>query len=637
MFESDKKSPLDRVSKSLYSRTDETPSNMRHTIHEGRTEVAPTWQEEKTPDLDDPAHMKATRKTYSYLFMSAFLFFIVAAIIGGYTLFGGRNFVSADNVNVLIEGPTSISGGEPLTLNISVVNRNATNIENVDLIVEYPDGTKDSTNASLDLSRLKIPLGNIKSQSLAQKEISSIMFGEEGAMRNVKFRVEYQTENSNATFYKEKEYSVSISSSPVTVTISGLEKVLGGQSSDFTVTVASNTTIPVRDVLVSLDYPFGFKVVSANPQPSFGNSVWKIGDLAPGTNRTIKLQATIEGQNDEERILRANVGIQSATNEREIATNIVSRDHSFVIEKPFLGLDVTLDGNRGDIAANPGRAVRAEIIWTNNSADRITGARIEAKLSGNVLNKSSVIVDGGFYDSLTDTIVWEAGRTFGLDNIAPGENGRVNFSFSSTNASPGQSVLNPQMSVTVSAKGGRVDSSGVPQEITSAVTRSVKLLSNLTLSNRALRSQGPISNTGPVPPRAEQVTTYTIVWTVTNTSNNITGAKVTASLPPYVSWTDTISPSDAQITYNPTGGTLVWNVGSIPRNTDTGGGKQVSFQVALRPSLNQVGSVPQLITNAKITGTDSFTGVVIENSAPALTTRTSSDSLYQSGDEIVQN
>ena len=111
MFESDKKSPLDRVSKSLYSRTDETPSNMRHTIHEGRTEVAPTWQEEKTPDLDDPAHMKATRKTYSYLFMSAFLFFILAAIIGGYTLFGGRNFVSADNVTGLIEGPTSGAGG----------------------------------------------------------------------------------------------------------------------------------------------------------------------------------------------------------------------------------------------------------------------------------------------------------------------------------------------------------------------------------------------------------------------------------------------------------------------------------------------------------------------------------------------
>ncbi len=637
MFESDKKSPLDRVSKSLYSRIEETPTDVRHNIHEGRTEVSQTWQEEKTPDLDDTAHMKNTRKTYTYLFISAFLFFIVAAIIGGYTLFGGRNFVSADNVNVLIEGPTSISGGEPLTLNVSVVNRNATNIENVDLIVEYPDGTKDSGNASIDLSRLKIPLGSIKSQSVAQKEISSIMFGEEGAMRNVKFRVEYQTENSNATFYKEKEYSVSISSSPVTVSIAGLEKVLGGQSSDFTVTVASNTTIPVRDVLVSLDYPFGFKVISSNPQPSYGNSVWKIGDLAPGTSRTIKLQATTEGQNDEERILRANVGIQSATNEREIATNIVSRDHSFTIEKPFLGLDVTLDGNRGDISANPGRAVRAEIIWTNNSADKITGARIEAKLSGNVLNKSSVIVDGGFYDSLTDTIVWEAGRTFGLDNIAPGENGRVNFSFSSTNASPGQSVLNPQMSVTVSAKGSRVDTTGVPQEITSAVTRSVKLLSNLTLSNRAVRSQGPLSNSGPIPPRAEQVTTYTIIWTVTNTSNNITGAKVTASLPPYVSWTGTVSPSDAQITYNDTGGTLVWNVGSIPRNTDTGGGKQVSFQVSLRPSLNQVGSVPQLITNARITGTDSFTGVVIENSAPALSTRTSSDPLYKSGDEIVQN
>lgn len=637
MFESDKKSPLERVNKSLYSRTEEVASDVRHTIHQGPAEVSSTWQEEKSPDMEDPVRMRAVRKTYSYLFISAFVFFIVAAVIGGYTLFGGKNFVSADNVNILVEGPASITGGEPLALNVSVVNKNATNIENANLIVEYPEGTKDSGNASIELTRVKIPLGNIKSQSVAQQTLSSILFGEEGAMKNIQFKVEYQTENSNATFYKEKEYSVSISSSPVIVTIDGLDKVLGGQASDFTVTVTSNTTVAIRDLLVTLDYPFGFTITSASPQPSYGNGVWKIGDLSPGSKRTIKIQATTEGQNDEERVLRANVGIQSATNEREIATNIVSRDHSFTIERPFLGLDVTFNGNRGDIAAESGRSVRAEVIWTNNSPDKISNARIEAKLSGNVLNKSSVVVDGGFYDSLNNTIIWEAGRTFGLDTIAPGENGRVSFSFSSSNFSPGQSVLNPQMSVTVSAKGSRVDNSGVPQEITSAVTRSVKLLSNLALSARSLRNQGPLSNNGPIPPRADQVTTYTIVWTVTNTSNNITGAKVTASLPPYVSWTDAISPSDAQITYNPTGGTITWNVGSVPRNTDANGGKQVAFQVSLRPSINQIGTTPALVTNTRITGVDAFTGVTIENSAASLSTRTSTDLTFKEGDEVVQN
>ncbi len=637
MFESDKKSPLERVNKSLYSRTGEMATDMRHTIHQGATEVPQTWQDEKEADMEDPVRMRTVRKTYSYLFISAFVFFIVAAVIGGYTLFGGKNFVSADNVNILIEGPVSITGGEPLGLNVSVVNRNATNIENVNLIVEYPEGTKDASNASIELTRVKLPLGSIKSQSVAQQSLSSILFGEEGAQKNIQFKVEYQTENSNATFYKEKEYSVSISSSPVIVTIDGLDKVLGGQASDFTVTVTSNTTVPVRDLLVSLDYPFGFTVTSASPQPSYGNSIWKIGDLSPGAKRTIKLQATTEGQNDEERVLRANVGIQSASNEREIATNIVSRDHSFTIERPFLGIDVAFDGNRGDIAAEPGRPIRAEIIWTNNSPDKITNARIEAKLTGNVLNKSSVTVDGGFYDSLNNTIIWEAGRTSGLDTVAPGENGRVSFSFASSNAAPGQSVLNPQMSVTVSAKGSRVDTGGVPQEITSAVTRSVKLVSNLTLSARALRNQGSLSNTGPIPPRADQVTTYTIVWTVTNTSNNITGAKVTASLPPYVSWTDAISPSDAQITYNSTGGTITWNVGSVPRNTDASGGKQVSFQVSLRPSINQVGTTPSLVTNTKITGVDAFTGVTIQNTAPSLSTRTSTDLTFKEGDDVVQN
>lgn len=632
MFESDKKSPLERLNKSLYSRTDEVPSDVRPSIHEKQSFVPETWVEDTSGE--ESVEMKATRKTYRYLFGTSLLFFLVAVSIGGYTLFGGRNFVSADNVNVLIEGPVTITGGEPLNLDVSVVNKNATDIENVDLIVEYPDGTKDPNDPSIALSRIKIPLGSIKSQSVSQKSISSVLFGEEGAQREIKFKVEYQTANSGAVFFKEKFYNISISSSPLIVTIDALEKVLSGQAADFSVTISSNTTNPIKNVLLVLDYPFGFSVVSSNPVATYGDNVWKIGDLAPGSKRTIKIKATAQGQDEEERTIRANVGIQSESSDRDIATTIVSRSHSFVLEKPFLGLDVVLDGNRDDLAVAPGRSMRAEIIWTNNSSSKITNARIEAKIVGNVLNKNSVTVEGGYYDSLANTIVWEAGRVQSLNSISPGEDGRVGFTFSS-NASFSGSITNPQISITVSAQGSRVDTSGVPQEITAAITRSVKLLSNLSLSARALHNQGPIANSGPIPPRAENATTYTIVWTVTNTSNNITGAKVVARLPQYVKWTDTVSPSSASISYNPTGGIVTWNVGSVPINASGTGNQQVSFQVSVTPSANQIGTSPDIIGSAKITGLDSFTGVVLEDDVPSLSTRTSSDLLFKTGDEVV--
>lgn len=633
MFESDKKSPLERLNKSLYSRTDKPAGEKRHELEKKDPVVSESWQEEHSDEPIDIEQMKSTRKTYNFIFFGALLFFVISTAIGAYTLFGGRNFVSADNVDILIEGPSAINGGEKLSLQVSVVNKNATDIDDVDLIVEYPEGSKDGESASNDLTRVTIPLGAIASQSVSQETLSSVLFGEEGALRQIKFKVEYTTANSNAVFYKEKSYNITIQSSPIIVGISALDKVLGGQTSDFTFVVTSNTTQPVKDVLLVLDYPFGFKVISSNPQTSYGDNVWRIGDLAPGAKKTITIKASAEGQDNEERVIRASVGIQSKQNEREMATTIITRDHAFSIEKPFLAIDLTLDGTRGDIAAIPGRSVRGEIIFTNNSTDRIVNARIEAKLSGNVLNKNSVSVDGGYYDSLSNTIIWEAGRNSNLETLAPGDTRRLGFGIASTNSSPGQSILNPQITVSVSASGDRVDSGGVPQEITAAVTRSVKLLSSMSISGRALRSQGPITNSGPIPPRVDMGTTYTIVWTVTNTSNNITGAKVTASLPPYVTWTGTVSPNDGSIVYNDTGGNITWNVGSIPKDTTA---KQIHFQVSLRPSANQIGSSPEIISQARMTGTDSFANVLLETTAPSLSTRTSSDLQFKEGDELVQ-
>jgi hypothetical protein len=637
MFESDKKSPLESAKKSLYSRTEEIPDEIRHNIHGSNESVPEAWKPDEELDPLHIAQMKSTRKTYSYVFLGTLLFFVIAALIGGYTLFGGKNFVSADNVNILIEGPTAISGGENLDLNVSVENKNATNIEAVALIVEFPEGTKDPNDPLKDLTRLKLDLGNIRSQSVAQQPISALLYGEEGAVKEIKFRTEYKTANSSAIFYKEKSGIVSISSSPVIVSIDALDKVLNGQPSEYKIVVSSNTTAPIKNLLLTLDYPFGFTVASSNPQPSYGNNVWRIGDLAPGAKRTITIQGTAEGQSDEERTIRANVGVQSQSSNRDIGTTIVSRSHSFSIEKPFFGIDLTFNGDRGDAAVDPGTNVRGEIIWTNNSSYKINNARIEAKLSGNVLNKNSVTVSDGYYDSLSNTIIWEAGRTSGLLSIAPGESGRVGFTFASYNSAPGQSTLNPMMNVTVSAKGTRADESGVPQEISAAVSRSVKLVSNLALSARALHNQGPITNNGPIPPKAEKATTYTVIWTVTNTSNNITGAKVTASLPPYVTWTQTISPNDANIKYDEIGGNITWNVGSVPRNADSGSSiKQVAFQVSLQPSVTQIGTVPSIIGPAKITGTDAYTGVTVTGSAPGLTTRTTTDQLYREGDDVVQ-
>ena len=65
--------------------------------------------------------------------------------------------------------------------------------------------------------------------------------------------------------------------------------------------------------------------------------------------------------------------------------------------------------------------------------------------------------------------------------------------------------------------------------------------------------------------------------------------------------------------------------------------RQVAFQVALTPSLSQLGQVPELVSAAILTGTDRFTNVRLESRKLGLNTDLSQEPAFNSGDEKVVN
>jgi hypothetical protein len=163
----------------------------------------------------------------------------------------------------------------------------------------------------------------------------------------------------------------------------------------------------------------------------------------------------------------------------------------------------------------------------------------------------------------------------------------------------------------------------------------VTLSSNTSVTAQTLHFEGPFSNSGPVPPRAEDETSYTIVWTVRNSSNAIANAAVAANLPPYVRFISAASGSG--ITYDDASRTVRWNLGDITAGAGyTLPERQAAFQVAFTPSSSQIGDAPPLTGAAVLTGQDRFAQVPVQASAEAPTTRLTGDGDFEPGMEIVE-
>jgi hypothetical protein len=611
---------IEQLRKKLYSRQGSDFLHRRRVLRARNSDVADTWDDRELPSEPVRQQVRGKRPLSSMLLIASGAFFVLSLGLSAYFLLSGSNFVSSENIDIELQGPTTVEGGAELPLQIGITNKNSVAIELADLIVEFPEGTREPEDLSVELTRVRESLGTINSGDREQRTVRAVLFGPENSEQLITVTVEYRVKDSNAIFYTEKTYAVTLSSSPLTITVDALKEIASGQTVDMEVTVTSNSNNTIENVLLTGEYPFGFTFAASQPKASFGSAVWELGDIQPGGKRAVRIQGKIVGEDEEERVFRFSAGVQSDKDPTELATSFLTILHGLTIKKPFLGVELALNGNTGaQYVAARGEQIRADVRWTNNLPDPIEDARIEVKLSGEALNRFSVSAERGFYRSVDNTIVWDQETNPTLATIPAGGAGTVSFSFSSLDLTT--ALHNQQISLEISVGGKRVTESNVPETMTSSISRTVKLSTNLILTPRILFYSGPFTNAGPIPPRADRETTYTVMWTASNSSNRVTNATVVASLPSYVRWVGNVSPTGEDISFSNVGGQITWKVGELP----AGGKKEAAFQIAFTPSVSQIGNSPILINDQTLSGTDEFTSTVIEAVKRGMTSNLTTD------------
>lgn len=642
----DNNSSIERIKRGLYSRDSRPGTGGRsRRLKNESYEAASDWSHEgeEIPEKK-PIFLKEKKgMTFVAKFLIvSILFFLIASGIAFYRFYWGSNTISANNIEISIIGPVSVSGGEKISLDIKVDNNNKTDLKSANLRVEYPEGARAIDDLKTELKRTRDTLGDISQGESAVKRVEAILFGEEKSKKEIKITVEYRISGSSAIFYKEKIYEVVISDSPVNIEISGLKEINANQAIDFSVTVVSNSSSPIRNLLLKAEYPFGF-VFTDSSEKSLdpNNNLWSIGDLSPGQKKTIKIYGKLQGQDGENKVLRFTTGISSDKDEKVIATPLVTSLAEVSIKKPFIGIQVALDGNSAnEFVAKSSKIIRADVAWKNNLTTPVKDVEIQIRFKGDALNKSSVSAEQGFYRSIDDTIIFDKTKIPALASIAPGESGNLSFSFGSLSSYSGDSsfMTKPSISLDIVANGKRLEGDNVPQEVLYSATRIVKIATDARLSSRALHWSGPFESSGPMPPKADNETTYTVIWTITNTSNKIKDAKVTATLPLYVKWLSRVNSDIENISFNSADSEVVWDVGDIEASAGIDSPpREIAFQISFLPSLSQVGQNPVILNESILSGKDSFTSTVVGETRPSLTTTLKSDPDFKyTEDKVVQ-
>ncbi|MCC7004539.1 hypothetical protein IT397_01330, partial [Candidatus Nomurabacteria bacterium] len=543
------------------------------------------------------------------------------------------------NVDILVAGPVQVGGGEILSLDVSVQNNNKTGLELVNLFVEYPDGTKSSLDMKTDLKRQTETLGDIPVYGYVKKNIKAVLYGEEGSKKQIKVSVDYRISGSNAVFEKDKIFDIEISSSPVSVIIDGPAEIQSGKDFVFKIGVTSNSNNLLKNISLKADYPPGFSFGDSNPKTISGNNIWSLGDLAVGDVKSITVSGRLEGQDSEEKVFKFSVGTADEKDSSNIGTIFTTLSQSLTIKKPFLDAKLVIGGESNDVfAVQAGQSIQTDIVWSNNLQTKVIDPEIKIKFSGNAVDKTSISSETGFYNSSLNEIVWnKTTDPANFTELSSGSNGRAGFRFSTALTSSLNPIKNPEITMTISIKGNQFAEPTTPQEISSVVSKKIRVVSNAKIIPRLVYSTGPFENSGPIPPKVEKETTYTVIWAITNPTNDISNAKVTSSLPSYVKWNNIVSPNLENITYDEANNIITWNVGSVAAKTGyTLPKREAAFQVTLTPTINQVGSSPNITNETTLEAVDSFAGASVKDVKNALGIRLNESFINQANDKVVE-
>lgn len=576
--------------------------------------------------------MQRNNSKYSYrvkIMLTALFFFVAAVVLSSLFIFFGGNSISGENIDIAVSGPFTVGGGEELPIQVGITNQNSVAIESATLIVEYPRGTQSVENEGQELFIDRIPLDSIRSGETVNVPLRARVFGEENDEHTIRASVEYRVEGSNATFFREAEpYRFKISSAPVSIEVDTVKAIASGQETDLTLTIRSNASQPITNILVRAEYPVGFDFVSANPSPVSGQGIWMIDELLPEEDVTIELTGIMVGTESDTRTMHFTVGLPNERDPLTLASVFSTASTEFTVEQPFANVSIVVNNQEGgDFSIEPGDQSSVVVRVRNSLNEAIRNAEVRATLSGNALSDMNVYATNGFYDSNTRTVVWDASSAPNLARIDPNRSEQFRFVVEPKT----DALRTPQINIDVSVRAQRTREGQVSEELIGTAEASIKVASGVTLLTEVGHNSTSIDDYGPIPPVVGEQTTYTVSFRVEGGSNDVADATVTTSLPSYVTWLDeTIG--DGSFSYNAANRTVTWTAGTIESDEAAMG----SFQISLLPSTSQIDTTPTLVSEQIFRASDRFTGTDIRASNNALTTRLPSETGFPSGNGDVQ-
>ncbi|MBU1877282.1 MAG: hypothetical protein ABH876_01245 [Patescibacteria group bacterium] len=527
--------------------------------------------------------------------------FLVIALALTSLYYWRSNSYSRETLKLEIIGPDKVNIAENFEYLVKYKNNGQSRLEEPKLIFEYPAYSIVDEN----LLRKEISLEDIYPGEEKTYSFKVRLLGKEGEARTAKVSLSYKPKNLNARFESKTTLTTVIQSVPLTFRFDLPSEIESGKDLTFNLNYFSNIDYPLSNLRIKVDYPSGFEFVKSNPK-SLESVEWDIPPLNKAEGGRIEITGRAKVNVGEESIFKAEIG--SWQNGEFVLLKEVFKGVRVV--KPALDISQKINGSL-EYIANPGDLLHYEISFKNIGDSPLTDLSLLITLIGDNFDLTTIKALQADYNSGDNSLVWDWKKIGELQFLDIKETGNVEFWVKlkdnwAISSSTGQEVIKTNIYI-----------SQAQEEF------ETKVNSKMEIVQKGYFSDEIFGNSGPIPPRSSETTTYTIMWQAKNFYNDVDNVKVKAKLSDNVKLTGLIFPEEETLkfTFDSSSREVIWDVGELKVGRGTlNPAPNVAFQVSFTPNNSQIGQMPEIISSAEIIGEDGWTKETIRFSVNGLNT-----------------
>lgn len=550
-----------------------------------------------------------------------FILFVIiltlAAGIAGFWYYQ-KNIYSREGLKLEIFGPESVELAEEIEYIVKYKNNGNARLEEPRLIFEYPKYSILEEGQNL---RQEIVLQDIYPGEEKTLRFKARLLGKEGETKEVRAWLSYRPKNLKARYTSDTTFTTIIKKVLLTLEFDLPSQIESGKDLRFRLNYFSNTDYPLLNLRAAAEYPSGFEFIESVPS-ALEKTEWELSPLNKTEGGRIEIVGKVRGEIKEQKLFRARLGSWQAGEFVLLKETVKGVE----IVKPALRVSQQINGNP-EYAANLGDRLHYEIFFKNVGEGTLTDLSLLTTLVGDIFDLNTLKAPEGEFTLGDNSIMWEWRRVADLQFLDFGEEGRVEFW---VKLKENWEIPSLEGKTTIKS---RIYLSQVKEDFVTKVN------SKLEISQAGYFQDEVFGNSGPIPPKVGKTTTYTVTWLVKNYYNEVKNIKVKATLPQNVKLTSKIFPEaeSEKFTFDSVSREIVWEVGELRVGQGVlNPAPNISFQIVFRPDLTQKGKIPEIISEAKISGADQWTGETLEAIAQAVDTTLPDDPTVSEEQGIVQ-